>query len=117
MHKIRKRLLWIGVALAIVIAIPVVGWFSLTYQPSYYRDMVLLPREKREGKAKKFVAQSLQLRNDICNEPAWEAVFWTRRSMPGWPKISSLISPTSSRQKSTNREYSSSSIESHSPSS
>ena len=34
-----------------------------------------LPRDQREVKAKQFVAQSLQLRNDICNEPTWEAVF------------------------------------------
>ena len=50
-------------------------WLSLTYQPSYYRDMVSLPHDQREVKAKHFVAQSLQLRNDICNEPTWEAVF------------------------------------------
>src|ERR1700733_9767983 len=73
MHRTSKRLLWIG--LIVVAAILVAGWFSLTYQPSYYRDIVLLSREKRAGKAKKFVAQSLQLRNDICNEPSWEAVF------------------------------------------
>ena len=45
--------------------------------------MVLLPRELREGKAKKFVAQSLQLRNDICNEPTWEAVF-TDQEVNAW---------------------------------
>jgi hypothetical protein len=76
MHKTSKRLLWIG--LSVIAAIAVAGWFfwlSLTYQPSYYRDIVFLSREKRAGKAKKFVAQSLQLRNDICNEPSWEAVF------------------------------------------
>ena len=33
------------------------------------------PQDQREVKAKHFVAQSLQLRNDICNEPTWEAVF------------------------------------------
>ena len=32
-------------------------------------------RDPRAGQARKFVAQSLQLRNDICNEPNWEAVF------------------------------------------
>ena len=58
-------------------------WLSLTYQPSYYRDMVLLSREQRAGKAKKFVAQSLQLRNDICNEPTWEAVF-TDQEVNAW---------------------------------
>jgi uncharacterized protein YpmS len=70
-----KRLLWVGIFLAILAALPVGVWLSLTYQPSYYRAMVLQSREQRKGKAKKFVAQSLQLRNDICNEPTWEAVF------------------------------------------
>jgi hypothetical protein len=37
--------------------------------------MVLLPREQNQGKAKRFVEQSLQLRNDIVNEAEWEAVF------------------------------------------
>ncbi len=75
MRKKSKRLLWVGAVLAILAAIPAAGWLSLTYQPSYYRAMVLQSREQREGKARKFVAQGLQLRNDICNEPNWEAVF------------------------------------------
>src|SRR5947209_18018934 len=37
--------------------------------------MVRLPRDERAVKARRFMAQSLQLRNDICNEPTWEAVF------------------------------------------
>ena len=75
MQKTSKRLLWLGLALGVIALIPAGVWFSLTYQPSYYRDMLLFTREQRAGKAKKFVAQSLQLRNDICNEPSWEAVF------------------------------------------
>src|SRR5579875_1039310 len=39
MRKKTKRLLWVGAVLAILVAIPVVGWLSLTYQPSYYRAM------------------------------------------------------------------------------
>jgi hypothetical protein len=34
-----------------------------------------LSREQIEGRAKHFVAQSLQLRNDIANEPRWQASF------------------------------------------
>ncbi len=45
--------------------------------------MVRLSREQRAGRAKKFVAQSLQLRNDICNEPNWEAVF-TDQEVNAW---------------------------------
>ena len=55
----------------------------LTYEPYYYRAMVGLSREQRAGRAKKFVAQSLQLRNDICNEPNWEAVF-TDQEVNAW---------------------------------
>ena len=75
MRKNTKRLLWVAGILAIVSATPAGVWLSLTYQPSYYRAMVLQSREQRQGKARKFVAQGLQLRNDICNEPNWEAVF------------------------------------------
>jgi hypothetical protein len=70
-----KRLLGAGIFLAIVAVIPVSAWFSLTYEPSYYREMVRLPHDQRQIRAKHFVAQSLQLRNDIVNEPTWEAVF------------------------------------------
>ncbi len=68
----------IAIALGgVLLLAPVAGWLALTYEPRYYRDMVPLglPREQIEGRAKHFVAQSLQLRNDICNEPTWEAVF------------------------------------------
>lgn len=70
-----KRLLWASIALVTVIAIPVGVWLSLTYEPSYYRAMMVQSREHREGRARKFVARSAQLRNDICHEPMWEAVF------------------------------------------
>jgi hypothetical protein len=83
MHKTTKRLLWFGVCLGFLAAIPAAIWFSLTYQPSYYRNIVHLTRQQRAGQAKKFVAQSLQLRNDICNEPNWEAVF-TDQEVNAW---------------------------------
>lgn len=62
----------------LLLSVPIAGWLALTYEPRYYRDMVPLggmPREQIAGKAKHFVARSLQLRNDICTEPTWEAVF------------------------------------------
>jgi hypothetical protein len=83
MRKTSKRLIWLGLGLGSMASIPAAVWFCLTYQPSYYRAMVLLTREQRAGKAKKFVAQSLQLRNDICNEPSWEAVF-TDQEVNAW---------------------------------
>jgi len=75
LKKLTKRLIKTGTFLGVSVSIPSAIWFSLTYQPCYYRAMVSLPHEQREIKAKHFVAQSLQLRNDICNEPSWEAVF------------------------------------------
>jgi hypothetical protein len=82
----RKRSKWLivsAVVVGIFVLAPAVMWFSVTYEPSYYRDMVSLPREQRAGRAKKFVAQSLQLRNDIVNEPIWEAVF-TDQEVNAW---------------------------------
>ncbi len=70
-----RRLIRIGMLFCVGVSIPSVIWLSLTYQPAYYRSIISLPRDQRELKAKHFVAQSLQLRNDICNEPTWEAVF------------------------------------------
>jgi hypothetical protein len=56
---------------------------SLKHQPGFYRDMVRQPRDRRAVQAKRFVAQSLQLRNDICNEPTWEAIF-TDQEVNAW---------------------------------
>jgi hypothetical protein len=70
-----RRLYWAGQALLVLIGIPAGIWLCLTYQPAYYRDIISLPIVQRDKDAKLFVAQSLQLRNDIRNEPEWEAVF------------------------------------------
>ena len=83
MHRTTKTLIRFGIGLGILRRVPAGAWFSLTYEPSYYRAMIGLSREKRAGRAKKFVAQSLQLRNDICNEPNWEAVF-TDQEVNAW---------------------------------
>jgi hypothetical protein len=83
MHKPRKWLIGVGSVLGALAAIPAGIWLSLTYQPSYYRAIVGLTREQRAGRARKFVAQSLQLRNDIVNEPTWEAVF-TDQEVNAW---------------------------------
>ncbi|QEH33534.1 hypothetical protein OJF2_20360 [Aquisphaera giovannonii] len=75
LKKLTKRVKAALAAVGFLAAVPSAAWLSLTYEPSYYRAMVNLTREQREGKARHFVAQSLQLRNDIVNEPTWEAVF------------------------------------------
>jgi hypothetical protein len=73
MRKTGKRALIAGSILGLLLAIPGAIWISLTHKPAFYRAMIKQPRAQQ--KARRFVAQSLQLRNDICNEPAWEAVF------------------------------------------
>lgn len=69
--------------LLVVLLVPVALWWSITYQPRFYRSVVDVPREQRQERAKRFVAQSLQLRNDIVNEPRWEAVF-TDQEVNAW---------------------------------
>src|SRR5262245_9439336 len=64
-------------------AVPVTIWVSLTHRPQFYRAMVQVPREQQEAKARRFVAQSLQRRNDIINEPTWEAIF-TDQEVNAW---------------------------------
>jgi hypothetical protein len=76
MRKPSKRVLIIGLTvLSGLLAVPAAVWVSLTHKPSFYQAMVRVPRAQQHDQARRFVAQSLQLRNDICNEPAWEAVF------------------------------------------
>jgi hypothetical protein len=76
MRKMSKRVLVVGTTVvAVLAAVPALVWLSLTHQPQFYRSMVAVPHDQSEANAKRFVSQSLQLRNDIANEPAWEAVF------------------------------------------
>ena len=76
MRILSKRVLAVGTAVVVaLVAAPGAAWLSLSYQPGFYRANVGLSREKLQAKAKRFVSQSLQLRNDIANEPTWEAVF------------------------------------------
>lgn len=74
MRKTSKRALIAGFVL-LVVALPGLAWISLTHQPGFYRSMVRLPRAQREARARRFIASSLQLSNDIRNEPTWEAIF------------------------------------------
>ena len=84
MPKHCKQILMLGLALFLVaLAAPGVLWVSLTHQPRFYRTMVSVPPEQRQERAKRFVAQSLQLYNDIRNEPRWEAVF-TDQEVNAW---------------------------------
>ena len=71
----RRIFCYIGLGLLVAAAVPLVLWASLTHTPDFYRSLVTLPGENLEREAKNFVKQGLQLRNDIANEPTWEAVF------------------------------------------
>ena len=74
MRRTIKRVLVVGVTAAVVAAAgSALVWVSLTHEPAFYRKLV--GRGQRAASAKRFVSSSLQLRNDIVNEPTWEAVF------------------------------------------
>ena len=89
--------------LAVLLAVPGLAWLSLTHKPTFYRAMVAVPRGAREQGGQAVRAQSLQLRNDICNEPNWEAVF-TDEEVNAWLAEDLVTtSPTSSRPRSTSR--------------
>src|SRR3954469_22675976 len=83
MARPSKRMLIIGLTLALLVILPGAIWVSLTHQPRFYRTRVHVPREQVQAEAKSFVAHSLQLRNDIVNEPTWEAVF-TDQEVNAW---------------------------------
>lgn len=72
---IKRR--WIVLALAPIAlaAAAAAVWGSLGYQPDFYRRKAAMPPERRRAEARHFVSHSLQLRNDIMNEPRWEAAF------------------------------------------
>ena len=78
-----KRWIIAASVLGTLVLIPLAGWLSLTHQPRFYRNMRALPRAQRAAKAKHFVANSLQLRNDISNERSWQAVF-TDQEVNAW---------------------------------
>jgi hypothetical protein len=83
MRKPKRRWIVLGLAAALLVVAPTLAWVSLTRQPRFYREMAAVPRERRQEEARRFVAQSLQLRNDIVNEPRWEASF-TAEEVNSW---------------------------------
>lgn len=63
------------VGAAVLILIAAGAWKSLGIRPAFHSKIDSLPPEKRRAEARRFWAQSTQLRNDIANEPQWDAVF------------------------------------------
>lgn len=75
---------WILAAVAAsLVALPAAFYACLNYQPSFYRTRKALTPQRQRVEARQFVAQSLQLRNDILNEPHWEAAF-TDEEVNAW---------------------------------
>jgi hypothetical protein len=83
MRTMKRRWIVLGAVVATLVVAPTTLWLLLSYQPEFYRRIAIIPPERRRAEAKKFVAQSLQLRNDIVNEPRWEAVF-TDEQVNSW---------------------------------
>lgn len=69
---------WAVIGLGSLFALLAAGsaaWLGLKHEPEFYRRFASVSSEHRQAEAKKFVAESLRLRNDIVNEPHWQAVF------------------------------------------
>ena len=79
MLKAKRRWMVAGLIACIVVGLPLGAWFLLTKAPRAYeqRRRVLSEAtpEQLKRDAQKFVARGLELRNNIENEPRWEAVF------------------------------------------
>lgn len=77
MRRPGRRWKLLGAALFVLAALPPLAYLGLTYKPHVYRRVrnAELPLQQRQARAKHFVSQGLQLRNDIENEPRWEARF------------------------------------------
>jgi len=69
--------------LALLLIVPAVAWLSLTYRPDFYQRTKRITPAQQAEQAERFVSQTLQLRNDIINEPSWEAVF-TDQQVNAW---------------------------------
>ena len=83
MRMVKRRWIVLGAIAAALVAAPTTMWLLLTYQPEFYRRVAAIPTARRKAEAKRFVAQGLQLRNDIVNEPSWEAIF-TDEQVNSW---------------------------------
>jgi hypothetical protein len=73
MRATSKRLLLIGLCLLALCGWGL--WSSVSFRPSFHARLDSVPRAERQAYARRFLQQSTQLRNDIANEPRWEAKF------------------------------------------
>lgn len=72
----RRWLVGGALALGALLALAGAGWLGLRYEPGFYRRTLAdRPGPERRAEADRFVRIGARLRNDIANEPRWEAVF------------------------------------------
>lgn len=79
----KRGWIWLSCLATLAAVVPTGAWLALKHEPSFYRERISIPVERRQAEAEKFVAQSLRLRNDIVNEPRWEASF-TDEQINSW---------------------------------
>lgn len=76
MRTTTRRWLVSGLGIAALVGMTAtVVWTGLKHQPAFYKKLSRVPRERRQAEAKRFVAESLRLRNEIVNQPHWRAEF------------------------------------------
>jgi hypothetical protein len=83
-----RRLRWCLVGgtavLGLAGSLAVLGWALLRHRPDFYlRVAAGEPAAEQRREARAFLNSSLQLRNDVTNEPAWEAEF-SDREVNAW---------------------------------
>ncbi len=83
MRPAKRGWIWLGGLTSLAALVAGGLWTALKHQPSFYRDRIAIPAERQQAEAEQFVAQSLRLRNDIVNEPRWEASF-TDEQINAW---------------------------------
>ncbi|WZO99420.1 hypothetical protein EP7_001026 [Isosphaeraceae bacterium EP7] len=83
MRQVYKRVAIAGLVALGLVGLPWIAWISLNHAPAFYRAAEAVPPAQRKAEVEDFVARSLQLRNDIVNEPTWEAAF-TDQQVNAW---------------------------------
>lgn len=77
MPKPKRGLIVVGSLGLSLSAVAALFWLGLNYRPGFYRELTAPPPDpaRRHADAERFVANGLRLRNDIVNEPHWQAEF------------------------------------------
>lgn len=72
-----------GVIAAAALAIPVAYRSFVSYRPPFYNALVAIPQGVRQRESRRFLNESLRLRNDLANEAAWDVAF-TDEEVNAW---------------------------------